>query len=85
MTALHQQNAEALQKQWIKGGRKLDRMEPNDILKLTRKTRKFNNMNEDSEFNLDRMIQMQNDAADQDECHGKTHRHMYGGVPRPVW
>ncbi len=42
-------------------------MEPNDIPKLIRKTGKFDNMNEDSEYNLDRMVQMQDDAADWDQ------------------
>ncbi len=42
-------------------------------------------MNEDSQCNLDRMVQMQNDTADQDQRHQKTHHHMYGGVVGPVW
>ncbi len=53
MTALHQRNAEALQKQWNKGGRKLEKMEEKDIPKLIQKTGGFDTMNTDSEFNLD--------------------------------
>ncbi len=53
MTMLQQRNAEALQKKWTKSGWKLDKMEPNDILKLIQKTGKFNNRNKDSKLNLD--------------------------------
>ncbi len=64
MTALHQRNAEALQKQWVKARRKIDKLEQNDIPKLIWKMGKFDNVNKDSQFNLDRMVQMQNDTAD---------------------
>ncbi len=66
MTVLHQRNAEALRKQWVKTRWKIDKLEPNDLLKLIRKTGRFDNTNMDSEFNLDRMVQMQNDAAERD-------------------
>ncbi len=85
MTVLRQRNAKTLQKQWIKGRRKLEKMELNDIPKLIQKTRKFDNTNEVSQYNLDRMVQMQDDAADRDQRHRKTHCHMYGGVLGPVW
>ncbi len=60
-------------------------MELNDIPKLIWKTRKFDNTNEESQFNLDWMVHMQDDAADRDQCHDKTCHHMYGGVLGPVW
>ncbi len=43
---------------------KLEKMEPNDIPKLIQKTGRFDNTNEDSQFNLDWMVQMQDDATD---------------------
>ncbi len=85
MTALRQRNAEALQRQWVKVGWKLEKLEQNGILKLIQKTWKFDNTNMDSQYNLDRMVQMQNDAADRNDRHGKTPHHMYGGVLGPIW
>ncbi len=64
MTALRQRNAEALRKQWDKGGRKMEKMEGNDIPKLIWKTGGFDTTNMDSEFNLDHMVQMQDAAAE---------------------
>ncbi len=64
MTALRQRNSKALRKQWIKGRWKLEKMEENDIPKLIWKTGGFDTMNVDSEFNLDRMVQMQDNAAE---------------------
>ncbi len=63
-TALHQRNAEALHKQWEKGGRKMEKMEENDILKLIRRTGGFDTTNTDSEFNLYHMVQMPDEAAE---------------------
>ncbi len=62
-TVLHQRNAEGLCKQWDNGGRKMEKMEENDIPKLIQKTGSFDTMNTDSEFNLDCMVQMQDAAA----------------------
>ncbi len=76
---------QSIAKQWAKGGQKTDKLELDNILKLIQKAGKFNNTNEDSQFNLDRMVQMQDDTAAQDECHGKIHHYMYGGVLGPVW
>ncbi len=78
MTALCQRNAKALQKQWIKGGQKLEKMEENDILKLIRKMGGFDTTNVDSESNSDRMVQMQDNAAERDVHYKKKHRHQYG-------
>ncbi len=64
MTALRQRNAKALQRQWVKARWKIDKFEPNDLLKLIWKMGKFDNTNMDSELNLDQMVQMQNDAAE---------------------
>ncbi len=64
VTALHQRNAEALRKQWVKAGQKIEKLELNDLPKLIQKMGKFDNTNMHSKFNLDRMVQMQNDAAE---------------------
>ncbi len=85
MTALRQRNAEALRKQWVKAGWKIGKLELNDLLKLIRKMGKFDNTNVDSEFNLDRMVQMQNEAAEWDLHHRRKHRHAYREIPGPVW
>ncbi len=84
-TALHQRNAEALYKQWENGGRKMENMEENDIPKLIRKTGSFDTTNMDSKLNLDCMVQMQDEAAARDVCHGKTRRHQYGGILGLLW
>ncbi len=73
MTALRQRNAIELLKQWMKNGRRADKLEPNDIPKLIRKVGHFDTMNEDSQFNLDRMVQMPIDATERDERHNKSH------------
>ncbi len=63
MTALRQRNATELRKQWTRNGQKANKLELNDIPKLIQKARKFDITNEDSQINLDRMVQMQIDAA----------------------
>ncbi len=56
----------------MKNGQRADNLELNDIPKLIQKAGKFDNTNEDSQFNLDRMVQMQIDAADWDKHHNKN-------------
>ncbi len=41
----------------------MEKMEENDIPKLIRKTGGFDTMNMDSEFNLDHMVQMHDEAT----------------------
>ncbi len=45
----------------------------------------FDTTNMDSEFNFDRMVQMQDEAAKRDVHHGKTRRHEYGGILGLLW
>ncbi len=85
VTALWQRNTEALRKQWENGGRKMENMEENDIPKLIRKMGGFDTTNADSKFNLDRMVQMQDEAAARDVHCGKIHRHQYGGILGSLW
>ncbi len=63
----------------------MEKMEENDIPKLIRKTGGFDTTNMDSEINLDRMVQMQDAAAERDVCHEKTCCHHYGGILGPLW
>ncbi len=42
----------------------MEKMEENNIPKLIQKMGGFDTMNVDSKFNLDQMVQMQNDAAE---------------------
>ncbi len=79
-TALRQRNATALRKQWEDGGHKMEHMQPNDIPKLIRKTGGFDTTNADSEFNLERMVMMQDEAAARDTHHEKTRQHQYRGI-----
>ncbi len=60
--------------------KKMENMEENDIPKLIQKMGGFDTNNVDSEFNLDRMVQMQDEATTRDVHHGKTHRHQYRGI-----
>ncbi len=84
-TALRQRNVEALCKQWNKGRRKLEKMEENDIPKLIQKMGGFDTMNADSEFSLDRMVQMQDAAPEWDVRYEKKCQHQYGGIMGSVW
>ncbi len=79
-TALHQRNAITLRRQWEEADHRLENMEGNDIPKLIRKTGGFDMTNVDSDYNLDRMVKMQDEAAMRDICHGKKHHHQYGGI-----
>ncbi len=85
VTVPQQRNAEARHKQWDKGGRKMEKMEGNNIPKLIQKTGGFDTMNMDSKFNLDHMVQMQDAATEQGMRYGKTHRHQYEGIMGPLW
>ncbi len=55
-------------------------MEGNDIPKLIQKMGGFDTTNADSEFNLDRMVTMQDEAATRDQRHEKKRHHEYGGL-----
>ncbi len=61
-----------MRRQWNKGRQKLEKMEENDILKLIQKTGGFDTTNTDNEFNLDQMVQMQDNAAERDACYKKS-------------
>ncbi len=63
----------------------MENMEENNIPKLIQKMGGFDTTNVDSEFNLDRMVQMQDEAAARDMLHGKTRRHQYGGILGSLW
>ncbi len=63
----------------------MEKMGENDIPKLIQKMGGFDTTNMDSEFNLDRMVQMQDEAATRGVRHGKTCRHQYGGILGPLW
>ncbi len=41
---------------------------------------RFDTTNTDSEFNLDRVVMMQDEAAVRDIHHGKSRRHQYRGI-----
>ncbi len=84
-TALHQRNAATLCRQWESGGRKMENMEGNDIPKLIQKTGGFDTTNADSKYNLDHMVQMQDEAAVRDVRRNKTCHHQYGGILGPLW
>ncbi len=60
----------------------MENMEGNDIPNLIQRTGGFDMTNMDSEYNLDHMAQMQDEATARDVCHGKTH-HQYGGILGP--
>ncbi len=55
-------------------------MEGNDIRKMIRKLGRFDTTNVDREFNLDRMVKMQDEAAERDRRNRKNRRHEYGGL-----
>ncbi len=63
----------------------MEKMEENDIPKLIQKTGGFDTTNMDSEFNLDHMVQMQDEAAKRDAHHGKIRHHHYGRILGPLW
>ncbi len=79
-TTLHQRNAAILRSQWEETDHHLERMEGNDIPKLIQKTGGFEMMNMDSDYNLYRMVTMQDEAAVRDLHHGKKRHHQYGGI-----
>ncbi len=65
-TALRQRNAKILHEQWEESNHHLELMEGNDIPKLIQKTGRFNMTNVDSDYNLERMVMMKNEAAERD-------------------
>ncbi len=65
-TTLRQRNAKTLRRQWEEVNHHLEKMEENDIPKLIQKMGGFNSSNVDSEFNLGRMMKMQDEAAARD-------------------
>ncbi len=79
-TALCQKNAKILYDQWEETNHRLQDMEGNDIPKMMWRTGGFDLTNTDSEFNLDRMVIMQDEAAERDRRRGKTRHHTYGGL-----
>ncbi len=79
-TALRQRNARNLRKQWEEANHRLENMEENDIPKLIQKMGGFDASNVDSDFNLGRMMEMQDEAATRDRHHAKKRHHKYGGL-----
>ncbi len=70
-TALRQRNARNLHRQWEEANHRLENMEENDIPKLIWKMGGFDTSNVDSDFNLGRMTEMQDEAAAKDRRHAK--------------
>ncbi|MCP4602581.1 MAG: hypothetical protein GY847_19045 [Proteobacteria bacterium] len=65
-TALRQRNAKILYDQWEEMNHRLKDMEGNDLPKMMWRMGGFDATNTDSEFNLDRMVKMQDEAAERD-------------------